>query len=300
MDYKRGYTIKPSTIRSSGIVDFTNNAGDKCVANQVTCEAYGYRWDNATKTCRAFTTAMKAGGEIIDKEDKENRTANTIAGAGNEVTKGSYNALFGQANHLKGSNINCLASGYAHTTNANLSSTRVTGQNALVQRQAEDAIGGGDWIGDGSAGQLQTSTIQANCRTAGTTPSVYWTNNARNAYIPIQPNSMIGFVVFRQSLTMVTAGEGEEGCTLGSYNYDELRYSAIVRANGQATICSAGSASICNSGMTAGTLTLEQITTTEGEVTTYGDLRFVQQGTGCDNLHHLVITIHECRSMFDL
>lgn len=297
MDYKRGYTIKPNTITSRGVVKFTNKNSDECVANQVTCEAYGYQWDRATGTCRAFTTAMFTGGEVIEKEIRENRDANDIGGSFNEVERGSANAVFGTQNTLKDSNLNCLASGLQNLTNANLSNTRAMGHLSLTQRQGEDARGGGDWIGDGTAGQLQNSVIQANCRTAGTEIIAFKVNNVNNANIPVQPNSMISFEVYRQSVVMLS-GEGE--CSVGSYSYSLHRYSAIVRSNGQATICEASPTTICSSGLELTNLDLVQLSTVYEEVTTYGDLQFRVTGGNCDSLHHLVITIHECRSMFNL
>ena len=53
MDYRKGYTIKPAEVTSTGEVLFTNGT-QQVLANQVVCEAYGYNFNVESGTCSAY------------------------------------------------------------------------------------------------------------------------------------------------------------------------------------------------------------------------------------------------------
>jgi len=293
MNYKKGYTIKPSGVKPSGIVNFTNNAGDDCVGNKATCVAYGYKWDNATGSCRAYDNGVFEGSKELNKTIEKGLENNDISGIGNEAKTGFYNAISGTGNILKGKNLNSLASGEGGGVNIGISNTRTTGSFALTQRQGEDAHGGGNIYQDFTAGQLQTSVIQASCLTTDTTKTDMLVNNI--GHIPIQPNCIISFEVYINQL--VTGGEGE--CDAGDYTYSLYHFSAKIKANSQAIICSvAPKTMIC--GEQFGELVLEQITTVDGEDTIYGDLVFRITNNDCNITNHLVATLLETRSSTNL
>ena len=86
MDFRKGYTIKPKEISSTGIVTFTDGTNDS-VANQITCEAYGYTYNQESATCSAFKYNAN-----INKNIKT--STNIIKGSRNNIERATDNALF--------------------------------------------------------------------------------------------------------------------------------------------------------------------------------------------------------------
>ena len=58
MEYKKGYTIKPENILPDGRVVFTDGT-DTVLPNQLSCETYGYKWNEKEGTCTAFNYTNK-------------------------------------------------------------------------------------------------------------------------------------------------------------------------------------------------------------------------------------------------
>ena len=52
-DFLKGYTVKPATVNTSGVVQFTDGT-NIVIPNQKQCEAYGYTYNPITGSCEAF------------------------------------------------------------------------------------------------------------------------------------------------------------------------------------------------------------------------------------------------------
>ena len=74
MEYKRGFSLKPDNINAIGIVTFTDGTNTGLMANQRTCEAYGYRFDKATGTCTAYTPNIQINRAFANKSISQTGT----------------------------------------------------------------------------------------------------------------------------------------------------------------------------------------------------------------------------------
>ena len=95
MEYRSGYTIKPNQILRSGQVIFTDGTNE-IIPNQAACEAYGYTFDVATRTCVAYPYS-----KIIESDIRNE--SNFIKGSTNTTETGTNNTIImGEGNTTKG------------------------------------------------------------------------------------------------------------------------------------------------------------------------------------------------------
>ena len=102
MDFLTGHTLKPYEVTSLGEVLFTDGTNNSLMANQVTCEAYGYTYNRATGTCRAFRYNTNLERSISNINNKNNGSGNTTELGSNTVQ------INGTNNTTKGFNNNCF------------------------------------------------------------------------------------------------------------------------------------------------------------------------------------------------
>ena len=205
MEYKKGYTIKPENILPDGRVLFTDGT-EGVLPNQVSCEAYGYKWNEKEGTCTAFNYTNKIArlnkATTVTKTDKTN-----IEESG---TRSS--TMIGTKNQTKGQNRNLLISGENNQVNASIDNAVVFGKYGQALRQAEVVIGGG--LGLGLA---QSSTVQLSGTTTDTTPTHLKIHGLSAAYIQLQNNSILSFEA--KVIGMVSGGSAG---TVGHYIYQEI------------------------------------------------------------------------------
>ena len=154
MEFKKGHTIKPKEITQNGVVVFTDGTDDVS-PNQISCEAYGYKWNRKNNTCYGFNSNFK-----IEKLFK-NITSTNI-GAENSIEGATMNTLInGNKNTIKGQNRNLLVCGESHQVENGIDNASIIGGTlGKVQRQAEVVIGGGGAFDINLVGLNQTSTVQ--------------------------------------------------------------------------------------------------------------------------------------------
>ena len=70
MEFRKGFKIKPKEVASDGRVKFTDGTND-IVPDQISCEAYGYKFDNSTGTCYAFKNKIQLEEQL--KEDAKKK-----------------------------------------------------------------------------------------------------------------------------------------------------------------------------------------------------------------------------------
>ena len=137
MNYKKGHKIKPDGILFDGRVIFTDGT-NTVLPNQISCEAYGYKWNEKEGTCTAFNYTNKIArlnkGVSVTKTDKTN-----IEEGGTKNT-----TIIGANNTLKGQNTNVLVSGINHQVESGISNASVIGGTyEKVKTQGEEVIGDG-------------------------------------------------------------------------------------------------------------------------------------------------------------
>ena len=72
MEYLTGYTVKPYQISALGQVVFTDGRETNLSVNQVTCEAYGHTYDQASGTCMAFRLNTNLDRNLANINNKNN------------------------------------------------------------------------------------------------------------------------------------------------------------------------------------------------------------------------------------
>jgi hypothetical protein len=244
MNYKKGHTIKPKETLENGVVVFTDGTSDVS-PNQISCEAYGYKWDRKSSTCYGFSSNFKIGKLFQN-------TTNTKIGAENVTNKGTENTFInGTKNTTKGNNRNLLICGESHEVSNGISNASVFGTYGKALRQAEVVIGGGVTGENPKAGLNQTSVVQLIGATADATPTNL-TIAGGSSTIAVQNNSILGF----EAKVIGLVSGGDDG-TAGNYKYFEIT-GAVKTSNDYSTAFSQSTATIANIG-TIGTVSIVDV-----------------------------------------
>ena len=120
MKYKKGHKIKPEIVVNNGSVIFTDGT-NLVPPNQISCEAYGYKWDEKNGVCTAFNYTTKLARLNRD-------ISNTNIGSSNVTQSGVQNtSIAGQNHQIKGRNRNILVSGESHEVESGIDDASVFG-----------------------------------------------------------------------------------------------------------------------------------------------------------------------------
>ena len=94
-----GFDVKPLNVSAIGTVTFTDGTNE-LFPNQLQCEAYGYTYNKANRTCTAFKYSSNL-------EINTRNINNTIKGAGNTTLDNTDNTyIIGEKNTVRGNSIN--------------------------------------------------------------------------------------------------------------------------------------------------------------------------------------------------
>ena len=215
MDYKNGFTIKPKEILDSGEVIFTDGTNE-IIPNQISCQAYGYTYNNASGTCQAFNYSTIVKSKFSNLSNKtnggltENKTQNTI--------------LNGQENLTKGNNFNNILNGEKQEiANSISNSTILSGSYGEAINQGSVVLGGGGF--NEGLGFSQMSFVQQSNKTLDATETALLTQYLPLTYIQKVANSVIGF-----EANVVGVNYGGEG-EVGEYGYVQVT-GAVTFTNG--------------------------------------------------------------------
>jgi hypothetical protein len=234
MEYKKGFKIKPKYVTSIGNVIFTDGTND-VEPNQLTCEAYGYTYNEATGTCTAFDYNTK----ITNTSDN---IYNIVNGELNTTNRGTENtSILGTNNTSSGNNLNVLISGKNHLVENGLNdSSIIAGSFGQATNQGEVVMAGGGF--GTTLGLAQTSFVQQSGNTEDGTQTLLYTQNITNKFIEKVPNAVIGF---EANVIGVNTGVGEG--TAGEYGYVQIT-GAVTFTNGLASTYHQNTTHIVTSG----------------------------------------------------
>jgi hypothetical protein len=234
MEYLTGYTIKPYEITSLGDVIFTDGTNTDLGANQVTCEAYGYTYDKATGTCRAFRYNTNLNRNISNINNRLNGAGNTTEVGSNTVQ------INGTNNTARGFNNSCFINGSLNEVSNEVNNASVLGGTyGKAIRNSEIVIGGGVL-----SGVSQTSTVQLGGTTTDATATNLTIQADGNSFIEVQNNSIFGF-----EIKVIALCSGGSSGTAGDYIYLELK-GAIQVDDGYNLAISQSSTTIASVGST--------------------------------------------------
>jgi len=219
MDYLSGYTIKPHQITGLGEVRFTDGTNTDLGANQVTCEAYGYTYDQTSGTCSSFRFNTNLNRNLANINNKNNGSGNTTELGSNTIQ------INGTQNTTKGLNNNCLINGSSNEIANGINNATVLGVGGKSTSQGEFAIGGGLNTIDGAApyyADRKMSIVNLSGVTTDNTATTLAVNAEATNFINVKNNSVLGFELYITRLEV--AGSS---ATLGNYSYRNIK--GVVR-----------------------------------------------------------------------
>ena len=193
MQFRRGFSVKPERVLESGEVVFTDGT-TQVLPNQRDCEAYGYTYNERTRTCVAYDHSTRT------KPSMRN-VSNVIKGDSNSTEPGTRNTMIvGQNNTTKGRINNSIIVGDYNEIAREIDNVAVFGNYGFAQRDGEVVFGGGAFNGAG-IGKGQSSIISL----SGTTTDATVTNLKVN-------DSSTNTIIARAS---TTSFQGFEGYLIG-------------------------------------------------------------------------------------
>jgi hypothetical protein len=161
MQFKKGYTIKPYRTTTLGEALFTDGTNIDIRANQSQCEAYGYTYERASGTCRAFRYNTNLERILSNVNNKFNGARNTTQLGSNTIQ------INGSNNTAEGDNANCFINGVNNTIANGVNNATVIGSNGTALNDGEFVIGSN--VG-------QNSTLSLNGATTDATPTNLFVN----------------------------------------------------------------------------------------------------------------------------
>ena len=197
MEYRNGFTIKPNQILRSGEVIFTDGTNE-ITPNQADCEAYGYTFDIATRTCVAYPYSTQLAPSMSNE-------SNIIRGDKNTTELGTTNTIImGESNTAKGNNRNNIVIGDYNEIANGVQNATILGNYGEAQRNGEVVIGGGSFNGLGT-GYGQSSIMSLSGTTTNATKTNLFVNSSSTNTI-IARGSTSSFQGFQANVLGVRTG----------------------------------------------------------------------------------------------
>jgi len=262
MNYKKGFKIKPYEIQVDGSVRFTDGTTNKLFANQITCEAYGYKYDSVSGACKAYDV------QYSNLQDVEKKNFSQLIGSKHTISEGTSDTLVsGIKNKTFGNNENCFITGEENTIDRDIKNATVLGKMGKASHEGEVTIAGG---GD-EAGFLQHSEIQiSNKTTDATVTALYVQGDEDGATGHVYPPSN-SICIYEMYLSVICTG-GADG-TAGHYKTEKHLGSILKDNSNTQTLVSSSITAISSAGNT-GTAAID---------VTAGDTGMVVNVTGAAN-----------------
>ena len=214
-----GYTLRPENIAPSGQVFFTDGTNSDLLANKQTCEAYGFKYDEALGVCMAFNFNTNLIKSFDTQSVKQTGTRNTIR------EKVQNTIVTGTQNLVRGYNSNVSVLGSEHTVERDFNNSNILGgSRGTVSRQSEIVLGGGKRAISDSTNAVtfnskrKTSTLELSCVTIDNTATNMTIQGDGESFINVENNSIIGYDIY---ITRLELG-GTSG-TAGNYSYRNIR-----------------------------------------------------------------------------
>tara|TARA_R100000781_G_scaffold99393_1_gene62988 strand:- start:545 stop:1384 length:840 start_codon:yes stop_codon:yes gene_type:complete len=203
MEFKTGYNVKPESINLLGEVTYTDGT-NSITPNQKECEAYGYTYDEATGTCKAYMFNTNLNANV----DNAN---NVIRGKNNTTFTGTNNTyVIGENNIARGLSRNNIIVGSNNEIDNSINNTTVLGTKGISTADNSIVLGGN--AGSDLLGERQTIQLMYGTQTtAGGTVDSYL-NNVTNSFFVIPDNSIMFFHAYVLAVRVGgSAGEGAVG-----------------------------------------------------------------------------------------
>jgi hypothetical protein len=279
-----GYTLRPENIAPSGQVFFTDGTNSDLLANKQTCEAYGFKYDEALGVCMAFNFNTDLLKTFDTQSVKQTGTRNTIR------EKVQNTIVTGTQNLVRGYNSNVSVLGSDHTVERDFNNSNILGgSRGTVSRQSEIVLGGGQRSISDSTNAVtfnsrrKTSTLELSCVTIDNTATNMTIQGDGESFINVENNSIIGYDIY---ITRLELG-GTSGIA-GNYSYRNIRGAVKINQVGVMSFIVGFSRNIAKVGVN-GTCIMADSTT--GGVPSISVN--VQDRNNVHNLWSASVTLHE-------
>ena len=193
---------KPKSVSNIGVVTFNDGTSD-FTPNRIQCEQYGYTFDVATQTCRAFTNSNNLNGVFANAKNNVQGTNNFVAPTSNNVY------IMGQNNNVNGLARNNIVIGESNQINDSVNNVHVSG--ALGEATATNSLVIGGNAGGDNLGERQSIQLLYGLQTTagGTTSS--FLNNTTDSYFVVPSNTAIYFHADILAVRVGGTGTGTAG-----------------------------------------------------------------------------------------
>lgn len=214
-----GLSLRPEIISPTGQVFFTDGTNSNLLANKTTCEAYGFKYDEALGVCMAFNFNADLIKTFDTQSVKQTGTRNTIR------EKVQNAIVTGTQNLVRGYNNNVSVLGSEHTVERDFNNASIQGgSRGSITRQSEITTGGGQRsISDSTSAvtfnsRRKTSSLELSCVTIDNTATNMTIQGDGESFINVENNSIIGYDIY---ITRLELG-GSSGIA-GNYSYRNIR-----------------------------------------------------------------------------
>tara|TARA_R110000824_G_scaffold401623_1_gene613165 strand:- start:1452 stop:2291 length:840 start_codon:yes stop_codon:yes gene_type:complete len=198
MEYRNGFTIKPNQILRSGQVIFTDGTNE-IMPNQADCEAYGYTYDIATRTCVAYPYSTRIESDISNE-------SNFIKGSTNTTETGTNNTIImGEGNITKGITRNNIIIGTNNEISNGVNNAFVYGTKAEITTGNTITLGGNK--GGEPLGTRQTMIFMYGVQSTDNSTINSYLNHTVDSYFVVPTDTAVYF----QSETLALRIAGESG-----------------------------------------------------------------------------------------
>jgi hypothetical protein len=200
--YLNGYLVKPASVDSLGIVTFTDGRIE-VTPNQQQCEAYGYTYDRASGTCKAFTYSASLGKSL-------NNQSNYVRGANNTTETGTNNThIMGESNTVRGFSRNSIITGNQNEIANGVNNANVSGTLGEATADNSKVLGGN--AGTDSLGERQSMTLMYGTQTSDNSTVDSYLNNTTYSYFTIPDNTIVFFETQTIAVRIGGTGAGDIG-----------------------------------------------------------------------------------------
>ena len=279
-----GYTLRPENIAPSGQVFFTDGTNSDLLANKQTCEAYGFKYDEALGVCMAFNFNTDLIKSFDTQSVKQTGTRNTIR------EKVQNTIVTGTQNLVRGYNSNVSVLGSEHTVERDFNNASIQGgSRGSITRQSEVTMGGGQRSISDSTNAVtfnsrrKTSTLELSCVTIDNTVTNMTIQGDGESFINVENNSIIGYDIY---ITRLELG-GSSG-TAGNYSYRNIRGAVKINQTGVMSFIVGFTRNIAKVGTNGTTVMVDSTTGGVPSITVS-----VQDRNNVHNLWSANVVLHE-------
>ena len=279
-----GYTLRPENIAPSGQVFFTDGTNSDLLANKQTCEAYGFKYDEALGVCMAFNFNTDLIKTFDTQSVKQTGTRNTIR------EKVQNTIVTGTQNLVRGYNSNVSVLGSEHTVERDFNNASIQGgSRGSITRQSEVTMGGGQRSISDSTNAVtfnsrrKTSKLELSCVTIDNTVTNMTIQGDGESFINVENNSIIGYDIF---ITRMELG-GSSG-TAGNYSYRNIRGAVKINQTGVMSFIVGFTRNIAKVGTNGTTVMVDSTTGGVPSITVS-----VQDRNNVHNLWSANVVLHE-------